>query len=295
MSEEIKLHIARTLMSELLASGPMKAAALKIRMLKDFEARADEPFDVAFHKYSKFSAFLVANSDMLEVNRPLPGTGNDILVGLRAGGGDSSSSPLKGSVKATGAMWRRPEVYLPDQLWRAFTTSLTESAHVFSRDSSELNVVDKSAVSTLGRAWVEIEPVTSADQLRWIAQFADNDQLPAELRSNLRRIAGESGHSGGQTNYRVDREAGDYKELWRNFRANSVFAHVERWCSKSDVDPCKLFLPVSTKSQGSLQTPAEALRNALIHAISSASHDELRQIQIPSTLLLNARRHADAR
>jgi len=294
MSEEIKLQIARTLMSELLASGPMKAATLKIRMLKDFEERADEPFDLAFRKYPKFSAFLVANSDLLEVNRPAPGTGNDILVELRAGCSDASSSPVKSSSKSTGSMWRRPEVFLPDHLWKAFTTSMSDSANVFNRDSSELKVVGKSAVSTLGRSWLEIEPVTSADQLSWIAQFADNDQLPAGLRSNLRRIAGESCHS-GQTNYRVDREAGDYKELWRNFRANSVFAHVQRWCDKWDVDPSKLLVPVSAKPQSSLQSPAEALRNALIHAISSASHDELRQIQIPSTLLLNARRHADAR
>lgn len=83
MNDEEQRQLARKLIRNLLAHGPMKGATLKLRMLADFETEAQTSFDAAFRIYPKFASFLAANDDLVEIIRPPAHMPGDITVRLR--------------------------------------------------------------------------------------------------------------------------------------------------------------------------------------------------------------------
>ena len=278
MSHSTMLEVARNLIRDLLADGPMKGATLKLRMLSAFEKATGETFNAAFRIYPKFSSFLLANTDLVDIQRPGPGLSGDILVGLRA--------EREGS-RETLDLLSPPTLYLQNDVWQAFTNPDPDRLRYVERATGRVvhyrndNPPPELTGSPL---WVEIKPVPAREQARWMHEFIDVVALPDGRRDVLVPIA-DMPYS-ATSNALFSKTLAEYTDVWRRFRAGQVMRAAREWSKQTGMPFEKIAHPVKT----SPSTPTEdnretSLRNALIKAIQAATLEELRQISVPATLL----------
>lgn len=280
MNDSAKLELARKLIKELLSSGPMKGATLKLRMLRDFEAEAGQPFNTAFRFYPKFSSFLAANNDLVEVSRPASGVPGDITVRLRTPC-EVSAEPRRTAPA--------PEYYLSNDIWQAFTNPDPLRLRFFNRTTHQVThyTMDHPMAGVEeGSVWAKIQPASASDQSEWMRQFIEAEPLPDSRRESLRQIADLPYST--STHATFVSALGQYAPVWKRYRTGMVIDLVKRWCEDALVPEKDVLHLVSQAPQGASAVSAEAkLRAALIRAIESASIDELRQISVPASLLIS--------
>ena len=127
MSDELTL--ARELLRQILATGPQKGARLKVLLVREFERRAPTTFQQAFWTFPKFSAFLAANADLVEVHAP--GGPGDLTVRLRPQAtADRAAAPAP--------QLASPARFLPPPVWNAFTNPDPRRRRYFNKVSREI-------------------------------------------------------------------------------------------------------------------------------------------------------------
>ncbi|HEY2345718.1 MAG TPA: hypothetical protein VGH80_07530 [Xanthomonadaceae bacterium] len=291
MNEEHLRQLARSLIQQQLATGPMKGATLKLRLLAEFARQADTPFDTAFRIYPKFSAFLAANADLVEIQRPPAGMSGDVTVRLRTT--DSTATAGAATSMASEAALDRP---LPREVWQAFTNPDPRRQRYFQKSTGKIVhfLADDAPPSPLDADDFErIDPISAAAQSGWMRQFVESNFAASPKRDELLAVAAIPYTS--NLNHTFAYALGPFGEPWKRYRARYVQAAVRQWASRHAV-ALEALVPQPTRATTAppATDAADALRQALIEAISAASPDELRLVQIPASLLL-PRTRSDAR
>lgn len=295
-----QLSLARELLRQLLAGGPQKGARLKVLLAREFEKRTATTFHQAFWNFSKFSGFLAANADFLEVSAPVgPG---DLTVRLRPQGTqDRLPTPPPPPVS--------PGRFLPPPVWNAFTNPDPRRHRFFHKVSQEIvhylegsqeppNLRIAAAVAE-DPNYVEITPVSAEQQAAWLKEFLASVPVPESKRSLLANLAAMPYSSAINTAFVAT--LGDLAESWRQFRAARVHDAVRTWAERRGVTLDQLLgLPALAGSMireqtapGDLAmtaspTPASAqeMRRWLHTLVDALDAPDLAQILVPAATLL---------
>lgn len=288
MNDSAKLDVARELILAVLSDGPMKGATLKLRILGDFERRTGEPFNSAFRLYPKFSSFLAANADLVEVVRPPEGVAGDITVRLRQRSPNGASVPTSIPPLAS-------ECHLRHDVWQALTNPDPNRRRFFDRNRHTVVhylAPDVPEVLERDAGWVEIKPATADEQASWVREFAEFEPLPESKRRLITLIGTEPYSS--QANADIIGVLAEYSGVWRAFRASKVIELAHTWSAQAGIP----FEAIAKRREKSVTAPkavtGDGLRDVLLRVIASASEDELRQIQLPASLFIIPS-HANAR
>lgn len=288
MNDEEQRQLARKLIRNLLAHGPMKGATLKLRMLADFEAEAQTSFDAAFRIYPKFASFLAANDDLVEIIRPPVNMPGDITVRLR----QPSDAPNKSNTDP--APEDAGDLALPREVWQAFTNPDVHRRRYFQKSTgSVVHFLDNSLPPTALDAndWVRIAPIPPETQSSWMHRFVETNFAPSAKQVELRQVASLPYTSA--LNHTFAFALGAHAAAWKRYRANRVVAAVRQWADEHGISIEAIAKPAARAPAPQPGAPREALRAALLEAIQNASVDELRLIQLPASLLLSvSRTHA---
>jgi len=166
------LQLARAILQELLVAGPIKGAKLKPQLVRQFELRTGMGFRGVFPDYLKFSDFLSANKDLVDVTPP-QGQG-DITVQLK---GNHVAAP-----RITWQAGNAPVSFeLPRPLWQAFTNPDPDRRRFFNRETRDVvHYIEDSSEEPNPRIrtqvrddpnFVEIEPAGAELQKEWMREF----------------------------------------------------------------------------------------------------------------------------
>ena len=276
----------RSVLRAVLSSGSVLGARLRPLLVEEFRRATKRDLEPVLKSFGKFSAFLAANADLVDVRADDSG---DIRVSLKAAGAPRVPAP-------------GPARRLSRELWQAFTNPDERRRRFYHRDTREVvhymdgsvEERDKSLarrVSSDGR-FVEMEFSRAQDQNGWMREFLDST---SGLSDATRRVAG---HLVGvpyesSVNRAFASALGVYGEAWRRFRFAKVSERVERWAETNSIvlepggsDPAAGTSPVSLDGVDPSSTPvdAEELRSSLQSAIRSMNATELAQVLVPATV-----------
>lgn len=296
MSDELSL--ARELLRQLLAAGPQKGARLKVLLVREFERRAATTFQQAFWTFPKFSAFLAANADLVEVNAPRgPG---DLTIRLRP---QVTQDPSPTSVPQLAS----PARFLPPPVWNAFTNPDPRRHRFFNKVSREIvHYLENSQEPPSPRIaalvandpnYVEIVPASAEQQGAWLKEFLASVSIRESKRPLLTKLA-EMPYSSA-VNTAFGATLGDLAESWRQFRASKVNQVIRTWIERSGVALDQLCgLPSTGESirepvlgHGALSAPpaltaAPEMRRWLHTLVDALEAPDLAQILVPAAVLL---------
>jgi hypothetical protein len=297
-------EIAREILQQLLTSGARKGAWLKPMLVREFERRTGKAFRSAFWNYPKFSSFLVANADLVEVVPP-EGPG-DITVLLRH---DHGAMKL-GLPHAPAPVSDGPSSYLPPPLWHAFTNPDPKRKRFFHRFMHNVvHYIDGSPAEPNPRIsaavhadnnYIEITPADADQQNQWMREFVATVQIPHAKKQLVDSLLGVPFSS--QLNTTFLAALGDLAEQWGRFRAQKVRQHVEQWASQRSLSLNELTAKakgVEKPSSGTLLmalgsegSTSEADLRRLVHiAIDTLSYGELGQVLLPASVLSKLTKH----
>ena len=283
MQDDEKLQVARRLIQNLLAGGPMKGATLKLRLLGDFESESGEAFDTAFRAYFKFSNFLAANSDLVEIQRPDAGTPGDITVRLRA----QAPNAIAAHSDDARELFKSPDRYLPRDIWQALTNPDPKRRRFLNQNTREVrHFLEDQPINGLAsdRNWIEIKPVPATVQADWMRRFALSGASPPNKRDDLLAIAALPYST--TTNALFNKALAGSAQMWRRFRAVLIVNAAQEWCQKVGISFEGISQPAPSHAEKPSGTSQEgSLRDTLIEVIKAASLEELLQITIPASLL----------
>lgn len=285
MNEEEQRQLARNLIRNLLAHGPMKGATLKLRMLADFEAQAQTSFDAAFRIYPKFASFLAANDDLVEIIRPPTNVPGDITVRLRQA--SDAPSPANADLAPEGAT----DFALPREVWQAFTNPDTHRRRYFQKSTgSVVHFLDNALPATAldPNDWVRISPIPSDVQSGWMHRFVETNFVPSTKQVELRQVASLPYTSA--LNHTFAFTLGAHAAAWKRYRASRVVAAVRQWAEENGISIEALAKTALRAPAAEPEAPREALRTMLLELIQNASADDLRLIQVPASMLLSLSR-----
>ncbi len=293
-----QIFLARELLRQLLAAAPQKGSRLKVLLAREFERRAGASFQEAFWNFPKFSAFLAANADLLDVIAP-DGPG-DITVQLRQ---DVLSRPP--SLLPESSSFVR---FLPPSVWSAFTNPDSRRRRFFNRvtgdvahyieNSQEAPNPTVAATVASDSNYIEILPVSAEQQSAWLKEFLASVRLPESKQVLLGTLA-ETPYSSA-VNTAVAATLGDLGESWRQFRAAKVHEAVRSWAERRGV-PLDQVLGLAaskghmtteqhTRHEFAATAPREAssvheLRRWLHTLIDSLDPADVSQILLPASAL----------
>lgn len=298
MSDQL-VAVARELLTQLLSAGPQKGARLKPLLVREFERRTRTTFQQAFWNFPKFSAFLAANADLLEVIPP--GGPGDVTVQLRKG--LLPSQPLSSATAVP------PRPFLSKPLWHAFTNPDSKRRRFYHKLSGQLaHYVEGSQTHPNPRIaaavaadpnYAEIVPITAEQQATWMREFLESVTLPEAKRSVVANLMGIPYSSAVNTAFMAT--LGDYAEGWRKFRAARVHEAARVWAERRGIpfeQPAGSGLrSISAPTGGVMdtaaaETPAFAgarerdARRWLHTLVDSLETSELTQVLLPATVLL---------
>jgi len=281
MNEEEQRQLARRLIRNLLANGPMKGATLKLRILADFEAEAQTSFDSAFRIYPKFASFLAANDDLVEIIRPPANMPGDITVRLR--------QPFDATSRASADLTPEDagDLALPREVWQAFTNPDVHRHRYFQKSTgSVVHFLDSALPPTAldTNDWIRITPISPETQSGWMRRFVETNFAPSAKQVELRQVASLPYTSA--LNHTFAFTLGAHAAAWKRYRANRVVAAVRLWADQHGISIETLAKTAARVSVSQPEAPREALRTVLLEVIQNATADELRLIQVPASLLL---------
>lgn len=287
-------QVARELLQQLLASGTQRGALLKSLLVREFARRTGTDFGTAFWNYPKFSSFLLANSDLVDVLRP-SGPG-DVIVRLK----QENWTPVP-EMRQNGAT-NDVSFNLPKPLWHAFTNPDPKRRRFFHRlmhnvvhyvEGSTTDPNGRIAASVRGdRNYVEIVPVTAEQQNQWMKEFVRGAPIPADKKPVIDSLLNVPFTS--QLNATFLTALGELREKWGQSRALHVRQHVEQWANQNGITLDDLSAQMTKAHKPSTPLPHLAdgtavsevdLRHALHFAVDSMSSAELAQVLLPATAL----------
>jgi hypothetical protein len=300
-SPEDRLTATRQALIEILQHrGPQLGARLKVFLLAELGRRLQLTPPELHALVPKLSAFLAANSDLVQVSR---GTGTgDILVSLR-----DANSPAAEREAEPVSIWYRPDV------WHSFVNPDVRRHRFFHRTTHEIvHYLDNSTVSpnpeiarrVVGdRSFIEIAFASADLQTAWMREFLDTNALLPEWNRKIGRhflsMPFESA-----LNQAFAAALGQYSDAWKRFRATKADEYIRTWATTNSIAIAELQKPVeptaaarvdgqeqpaATESVASTPAPEGSdgdLRLALHRLIDSMDERELRQFQIPASALL---------
>lgn len=279
---------AREILIELLRNGRKFGAQLKPLIEQALRARGIPP-ETVLGQFRKFSDFLAANADLLEITTP--GGPGDIEVRLR-------TTPQPRSVSSDASQDLRPD-RIRKELWQAVTNPDARRKRFLHRKTGEiLHYLDGSPFS---RNWdfakrasedpdfVEIDFARAEQQTAWMKEFLDSTPtIPDWTRRTAEHFLSVPYESSLNTAF-VSALGDPTGMAWNRWRSIKVLEHVKAWAERRGVS-LNLVLgypqyPQALTSESTAsESPAEAstpgLRAFLHQAIDEATEDELRQVVI---------------
>lgn len=293
------LTVARSILQKFLSAGPLKGARLKPLFVAEFERQTGDSFARAFWNYPKFSEVLRAMPDLVELIPP-QGPG-DITVRLWVTPTTLSQDPA-----STGVSVSAPLKYIPSPLWHAFTNPDPKRRRFYHRKTSEVIHYVEGDISNFTKLlaakvsadpnYVEITPISPADQSTWMQEFLTAQSLPERTRSALNGITQVPYSS--QINKAFSAAVGERAGDWRSFRIAKVHARVQKWADASGVVlPSGTSLPELTpapsieasppQSQDTVSSlPLDHGTKRFLHAVVDALEPhEVANVLIPASVL----------
>ena len=278
----------RDVLREVLSSGSILGARLRPLLIEEYRRATARDLEPVLKSFGKFSAFLAANADLVDVRSD--DKSGDIRVLLK-----TARAPHKPALMSS----RR----LSKELWQAFTNPDERRRRFYHRDTREVvhyldnssETLDKSLARQVGsdNRFVEIQFARAQDQNGWMSEFLDSTSgLPDSTRrvaSHLVSVPYES-----SVNWAFASALGAYGEAWRRFRAAKVSDKVEQWAERNaislqaeDSSPDAETSPATADDAGlssASETTTEDLRKSLQSAIMLMSPTELAQVLVPATV-----------
>ncbi len=293
--------LARNLLVDILSKqGAQVGARLKQLLSTDYEAQTGSRFYEAALGFRKFSDFLAANADILEV-APAEGR-TDVSVTLRESAARiGAPAPLLPSGRKVVGLPPR----VPSALWQAFTNPDTTRRRFFHRtthrvlhfaagQTNEANL--RAELNDPG--FVEIEFIAGARQLDWMAEFLESTPVPPAQKAVLEQFAKESYTSA--SNQVFAQALGGFGQAWRRFRYERVNEVIRAWAEKNGISPHDLYTPerevrLATEEK-TLEATAPApgvlppkdyaeLRRVLHAAVDALEGSELDRVLIPASAI----------
>lgn len=283
-------QVARELLRELLMTGAQRGARLKTLLAREFERRTGTDFSTAFWNYPKFSNFLLANSDLVDVSRPSdPG---DVTVRLKQSYA-TAEPEMRQDVVINDVSFN-----LPKPLWHAFTNPDPKRRRFFHRlmhnvvhyvEGSTTDPNPRIAASVQSdRNYVEIIPAMAEQQSQWMKEFARAAPIPSAKKPVIDSLLNVPFTS--QLNATFLTALGELSEQWSRSRALHVRQHVEQWANQNGITLDDLSAETAKVQKPSVSmhyaTGTEADLRSMLHlAIDALSSAELAQVLLPATVL----------
>lgn len=279
---------ARDVLRGVLSSGSMLGARLRPLLIEAYRRATTRDVVPVLKSYGKFSAFLAANADLVDVRSD--DKSGDIRVSLKTA--ETQHGPAL-----------RPSRHLSRELWQAFTNPDERRRRFYHRDTREIihylddsyETLDKSLARRVSSddKFVGIQFAHARDQNGWMREFLDSTN---GLPDSTRRVAGHlvSVPYESSVNWAFVSALGAYGEAWRRFRAAKVSDKVEQWAERNSIslqtevpstDAGTSFTTTDdTGLSSASETTTEDLRNSLQSAIVLMSPTELAQVLVPATV-----------
>jgi hypothetical protein len=291
-----RAQIARQVLVDVLKqNGPQLGAKLKVRLTTALGQRLGYPVDKWHTLVPRLLHFLAANSDLVEVQRPMgPG---DIRISLRDHSGGTSEIEVESR-----KVWYRPDV------WTAFVNPDPNRRRFFHRNSHEIvhfstqslaapnpQLAERVAKDPL---FIEIQFASAESQREWLREFLDTTPLISEAIKRVARHFLELPFD-SSVNAAFAASLGPHGDAWRRFRTKKVDDLVTAWAERSGVDleTLKRFPPPTefasrltpgTAIPGSSHEPEAAAplidsdpRSTLLKLVASLDDADLRQVLVP--------------
>jgi hypothetical protein len=249
---EASLDLARQLLRSLLSSGPKYGAGLKIQLAREFERLSGVPFRSIERQFPKFSAFLAANSDLVEVVRP--DSVGDVTVHLKAAPHADDGTRLS---------------RLPTDLWHAFSNPDQRRRRYLNRATgrvvhflpeSEDDLDRRLAAEVSGdKNYVEVAYPTAFRQSSWMHEFLGSTNIPDQIRATCTHLANVPYSSSVNTAFTIALR--EYGTTYRHFRFSRVMEAVKEWAERHGVD---LVLDMFTAATSEIRPPAATAPTTLI-------------------------------
>lgn len=292
-------QIAREILQQILAGGPRKGAPLKAVLMREFQRQTGADFNAAFWNFPKFSNFLAANADLVDVSYPLKI--GDIAVSLRQPTDAVAEVGLERAIYPTAR--RAFSFRLPPPLWHAFTNPdparrrffhrlMHNVVHFVQGSEAEPNLSISASVQADSN-YVEILPATAEQQNRWMREFVKTNDVPHGKRQLIDSLLAIPYTS--QLNKTFCTALGEMEEDWNQWRALKIREFVEEWASANGITLDDLSAEITSPESSALSPSpmpfgvghAEAeLRRRLHAAIDSLAPGELPQVLLPAVVLL---------
>ncbi len=291
------LELARWLLVELLSDGtPVVGARLKQLLSRRYESYTGRRFNEAAWGYRKFSDFLSANPDLVEIRSPQEHT--DVSVVLRPGVQKATA------VSAARFTEDAAKPKLPGQLWQAFTNPdpgrkrffhrrTHRIAHFVTGQDDDLNTGVERAVAG-DRDYVEVEFVPGPRHLAWMKEFLDSIVIPDSQRQVFDKLVKEPYTTA--SNVIFTQALGPFGGGWRRFRSEKLHEVIRAWAEKNGIAVGDLVSPAGDPTEAAGEVAAQApglpvskdyaeLRRYLHMAVDALEGTELDKVLVPASLL----------
>jgi hypothetical protein len=292
--------LARNLLVDILnRHGAQVGARLKQLLSTDYEASTGSRFHEGALGFRKFSDFLAANNDILEV-APAEGR-TDVSVTLRPAAriGPPPLRAIPGAQKV-GSLPQR----LPSALWQAFTNPDPTRRRFFQRTThrvlhfapGQTNEANLRAEQTVASdpGFVEVEYIPGDKQLKWMAEFLESTPLPPAQKSILEQFAKEPYTSA--SNQVFAQALGGFGSAWRRFRYGRVNELIRAWAERNDISAQDLYAAERQVMEAAEPRPVDPaptvgglppkdyaeLRRVLHAAVDALEGPELDRVLIPA-------------
>jgi hypothetical protein len=222
--------IARSLLKQLLAVRPRHGAHLKILLNQALREQGVDP-DSYFQPYPKFTAFLAAQSDLVEIDRKLDGA---VIARLKE---ERRSAPLPYPLDL--ARKFRGDV------WKSFVNSDPGRKRFLNRDTADIrhfvdppiqpNDLKWSAIIRSNYAsYVEIEFAGRETQSAWMREFLETTAgLPEWAKRPAMHFVDVPFESSVEIAF--TNTLGPYGDTWRRFREGKIVELIQSWARRHGI------------------------------------------------------------
>lgn len=222
-------QIARDALREILTIRERHGAPLKVALIKHLRDRGVDPF-AYFRSFPKFSAFLTANSDLVEVIST--GEPGDIIVRLR-----EHQPPT--------AMGRSLVHRIRGDVWKAFTNPDPVRRRFFDKLTGDLSHYQESLAHFNDRAakertkssssYVEVDYAKAETQTAWMRDFlASATGLPDHSRQSADHLTQLPYDSSLDMAF-AGVLGSQFGEAWRQYRAGKILNLIQEWAERREV------------------------------------------------------------
>lgn len=286
--------VVRDILRDYLITAPLKGAKLKPLLAREFERRTGQSFFSIQPSFQKFTDFLRAYADTVEVT--LPEGPGDISVRLRV---DAASASSTASISEGWKPQATSRVKVSTPIWLAFTNPDTKRKRFVHRDSLHVVHFNDAEFAEYGAnvqgnpSYVEIPGIAGTEQSAWMREFIDTLSVAEGERATLRSLAAIPYSSS------VNRAFGGAlkgnMEAWMAFRTNKIEERIRHWAEAHSMEhaigrakeaAADKMSPAGMPAPAASALPAaDETRRQLHRAVDALDTAELAQVLIPATVL----------